>query len=253
MKPRHELRYFVSPGQALRMRDFVREYLDFDEHSVGQPDYSYPVHTLHLDSDDWKIYWRAVRSDQDRWKLRLRYYSSHPDSPVFCEVKHQMTDAIVKYRGGVTHAAVNTLLGGCLPEARHFVTKNPATAQAVQRFVTMLVELNARPRLHLYCLREAYVSDDGNTRVTLDRGICVEEISGEGGALLPTEMRNPVFCGSHMVILELRFAERFPDWYREMARVFNLGETLPWSGGHGRIACGGLQLTPGELIHNIVL
>ena len=123
MNSHYELRYFVSPDQALRIRDFVREYLDFDGHSVDKPGYSYPVHTLHLDSDDWKLYWRTVRGDQDRWKLRVRYYSSHPDSPVFCEVKHQMTDVIVKHRGGVTQEAVNSLLGGCLPEPGQLLSR----------------------------------------------------------------------------------------------------------------------------------
>ena len=47
-------------------------------------------HTVHLDSDDWKLCRRTVRGDQDRWKLRVRYYPSHPDYPVFCEVKHQL-------------------------------------------------------------------------------------------------------------------------------------------------------------------
>ena len=94
MKSHHELRFFVTAEKALRVRDFVREYLDFVEHSVGRRDFSYPVHTVHLDSDDWKLYWRTIRGDQDRWKLRLRYYDDRPDSPVFCEVKHQMTDVI---------------------------------------------------------------------------------------------------------------------------------------------------------------
>ncbi len=102
MKPRYELRYFVSPDQALRIRDFVREYMDFDEHSVGKSEFCYPVHTLHLDSDDWKIYWGTVRGDQDRWKLRL----------------------------------------------------------------------------HIFCMREAYESEDGNTRVTLDRSIYVLVLVG---------------------------------------------------------------------------
>ena len=253
MKPRYELRYFVSPDQALRIRDFVREYMSFDEHSVGQTDYSYPVHTLHLDSDDWKLYWRTVRADQDRWKLRVRYYSSHPESPVFCEVKHQMTDAIVKHRGGVTQEAVNSLLGGCLPETRHFLSRNPKEAMAVERFVTMLLELNARPKLHLFCMREAYESDDANARVTLDRNICVSDVSGDSGELLPTAMQNPLFCWNHTVILELRFTGRFPDWYRELVRTFDLGQALPWIEGKETISCSGLLLTPGDLIHNIVL
>src|SRR2546426_12619203 len=98
MKPRYELKFAIPPDVALLLRDFVRTYLEMDEYSVGKTNFSYAVHTIYLDSDDWKIYWRTVRGDQDRWKLRLRYYDDHPDSPVFCEVKHQMTDVTLKYR-----------------------------------------------------------------------------------------------------------------------------------------------------------
>jgi hypothetical protein len=253
MNPRYELKYFVSPDQALRIRDFVREYLDLDEHCLGKVDYSYPVHTLHLDSDDWKLYWRTVRGDQDRWKLRLRYYSSQPDSPVFCEVKHQMTDVILKYRGGVRPEAVDTLLGGCLPEPGHFCSRSPKEAMAVERFVTMQGEWNARPRLHICCLREAYESNDGKARVTLDRSICVSEVSGDSSALLPTGMDNPLMSANHTVILELRFTDRFPDWYRELVRIFSLSQPLFWKGEQGKISCHGLHLTQGELIYSIVL
>jgi len=252
MKPRYELRFLIPPEKALRVRDFVREYLDLDEHSVGNPDFSYPVHTLHLDSTEWKLYWRAVRGDQDRWKLRLRYYSSHPDSPVFCEIKHQMTDVITKYRGGVRPEAVNILLGGCLPEPRHYLSHNPTAAMAVERFVTMMVEMNARPRLHLFCLREAYVSGDGNTRVTLDRRMRVNEVPDDS-TLPPTSTDQPLMCENHHVILVLRFTERFPDWYRELVRVFELTDPALGGGDEGRISCGGLRLSVQDLIHNIVL
>src|SRR5258706_8027612 len=146
MKPRYELRFSISPDLALRVRDFVREYLELDEHSVGKTDYSYPVHTIHLDSDDWKIYWRAVRGDQDRWKLRLRYYDDDPDSPVFCEVKHQMTDAIVKYRGGVKRQALGSVLDGHLPHPEQLASQGVKESVALERFVAMMVELRARPK-----------------------------------------------------------------------------------------------------------
>jgi len=35
----------------LRIREYVAEYLQLDENGVGNPSYSYPVHSLYLDSD----------------------------------------------------------------------------------------------------------------------------------------------------------------------------------------------------------
>src|SRR6266705_7192007 len=124
---RFELKYLVSEETALKVRDFVRSYLDFDEYSVGRPNYSYPVHSLYLDSDDLRIYWRTVNGDKNRYKLRLRYYSDNPDSPVFFEIKRRMKDVILKQRGGVRQSAVPLLLNGQLPEEKHMITKDPGS------------------------------------------------------------------------------------------------------------------------------
>jgi SPX domain protein involved in polyphosphate accumulation len=81
-KQRFELKYLISEETALKVREFVTCYLDFDEYSVGKPNYSYPVHSLYLDNDDLKTYWDTINGDKNRFKLRLRYYSTHPDTPV---------------------------------------------------------------------------------------------------------------------------------------------------------------------------
>ena len=250
MKARHELKFFISPERALRVRDFVREYLDLEEYSVGKPEFSYPVHTIYLDSDDWKIYRRTVQGGQDRCKLRLRYYDDRPDSPVFCEVKHQMTDVVVKHRGGVKRAALNSVLDGHLPHPEQLTDGHPRQLMALERFVAMMLELNARPKLHLSCLREGYESCDGQTRVTLDRHLRVSELSGQ---LLATRMDHPLMCVDRTVIMVLRFPERFPNWYRDMVQTFELGESFPRNHTQEILFCAGLQLTPDDLIYNIVL
>src|SRR5436190_20301151 len=113
---RFELKYLIKETMAERVRDFVRCYLGMDEYGVGKSDYSYPVHSLYLDSDNLEIYWRTVNGDKNRYKLRLRYYSNNPGTPVFFEVKRRMKDVILKQRGGVKQDAVTKLLNGHFPE-----------------------------------------------------------------------------------------------------------------------------------------
>src|SRR5438045_9275038 len=98
---RFELKYLISENTAQRVRDFVRCYLDMDEYSVGRPNYSYPVHSLYLDSDDLTLYWQTINGNKNRYKLRLRYYSTNPETPVFFEIKRRMNNCIMKQRGGV--------------------------------------------------------------------------------------------------------------------------------------------------------
>ncbi len=114
-KQRFELKYLISEDTALMVRDFVRSYLDFDEYSVGKPNYSYPVHSLYLDSDALQLYWETINGNKNRYKLRLRYYSTHADAPVFFEIKRRVNNCIMKQRGGVRQECVPLLLKGHLP------------------------------------------------------------------------------------------------------------------------------------------
>src|SRR5947207_1321109 len=129
---RFELKYLIPEETALLVRDFVRSYLEMDEYSVGRPNYSYPVHSLYLDSQELKLYWETINGNKNRFKLRLRYYSTNPDTPVFFEIKRRMNNCILKQRGGVRQDCVGLLLGGHFPEPEHLVSKSPNQLVAIQ-------------------------------------------------------------------------------------------------------------------------
>lgn len=218
-KQRFELKYLVTEETALLVRDFVRSYLDFDEYSVGKPNYSYPVHSLYVDSNDLKLYWSTINGDKNRYKLRLRYYSTHPDSPVFFEIKSRMNNTIRKQRGGVRQEFVPQLLQGHLPTQEHLVSKAPHQLVALQYFCHLAQQLRAKPRVHIFYMREAYVSDDDQVRVTIDR-----KVYGDANLdyAIKTDLREPCLCFRDQAILELKFTNRFPDWFRELVRVFGV-------------------------------
>jgi len=216
---RFELKYLIPEETALLVRDFVRSYLEMDEFSVGRPNYSYPVHSLYIDSDDLKLYWRTINGDKNRYKLRLRYYSTSPDSPVFFEIKRRMNNCILKQRGGVRQDALSHLLTGHLPDLEHLVSKAPNHLVAVQRFCYLMEELHARPKVHIAYDREAYVSDNDEVRVTMDRNICAEPNLTPS---IKTKMESPARSFIGNVILELKFTNRFPDWFGELVRSFHV-------------------------------
>lgn len=213
---RFELKYLISEEMALRVRDFVRCYLDFDEYSVGKPDYSYPVHSLYLDSDDLKLYWETINGNKNRYKLRLRYYDTNAKSPVFFEIKRRMNNCILKQRGGVRQEYVAYLLSGHLPREEHLLSKAPKQLVALQRFSELMARVHAKPKVHIFYMREAYVSSDDQVRVTIDRSVLGEENLTPS---IKTEMKNPVKAYEHEVILELKFSNRFPNWFRDLVRM----------------------------------
>ena len=217
---RWELKYIIPEDVALAVRDFVRPYLELDEYGAKRPDLSYTIHNLYLDSEDLEIYWGTINGDKNRYKLRLRFYEDNPQAPIFFEIKRRMNEAILKQRGGVKRAAVDSVLGGQLPAVSELVSGDPRQLMALQRFVELAMHHRAGPVAHVRYEREAWISPhDNSVRVTLDRDV---QISPEFVTRFTEQMDEPISVFGRLVILELKFTGRFPDWFKEMVRIFHL-------------------------------
>lgn len=239
---RLELKYLISESVAERMRDYIRCYLEPDEFAATRPNFTYPVHSLYLDSDDLLMYWETINGTKNRFKLRIRYYDEHPDHPVFFEIKRRMNNCIMKQRGGVKREAVNFLLNGQLPEMGHMTSQNPKSLVALQRFCQKMSFLHASPKAHIFYQREAWMSPhDNSVRVTFDREVCCER---DFSTRLPATVENPVFPFRPNVILELKFTvkagkhtfwdhddpiqvrkndkQNYPMWFEDLVQTFDL-------------------------------
>ena len=215
---RFELKYLISEQTALKARDFVRCYLDVDEFGASQPDHAYAVHSVYLDSDDLKMYWSTINGDKNRYKLRVRFYNDKPDAPVFLELKRRMNNCILKQRCALDRNALHWVLRGHLPGVDELWAKNPKHHFALQNFQRLMQEVGARPKVHVAYKRQAYLSDDGDVRVTIDR-----EVLGAAHLdfAISTQMHRPAPSFDGTVILELKYTNRFPKWFGELVRTCN--------------------------------
>ena len=210
MAARYELKYLIPHSTALRVRAFVRQYLELDEFCVGLPNSSYPIHSYYYDTDDWKIYWRTINGDKNRFKLRVRFYNDSNKTPVFWEIKRRMKDVILKQRCGIKRPCAHFALAGQLPDASEMIAPtNPADLKAIQDFFQLQFDLGAYPMMHVAYVREAYVNNYNNeVRLTFDRHVRVEPIPEP--TKLTTKMRDPFVCTGpcedpeDVVILELK-------------------------------------------------
>jgi hypothetical protein len=217
---RFELKYIVDEDRALAVRDFVSSYLEIDEYGATQPNLSYPVHSLYLDSPALQTYHWTVNGRKNRFKLRIRFYDNNPAAPVYFEIKRRMNDAILKQRGAVKRGHVDWVLQGHLPEPDHLVSSDPRHLVAVQQFSRFMNEMQARPTAHVAYRREAWISPhDNSVRVTMDRDVRCDP---EPTAAFRAEMRDPMVVFGRQVVLELKFTGRFPDWFRHVVEAFNL-------------------------------
>lgn len=219
-RQRFEKKYRIPESLALTIRDFLSTQLELDEFGSNQPQLSYPVHSLYLDSDSLETYWMTINGDKNRYKLRLRFYDDKPESPVFFEIKRRVDDIIMKQRGGVRKVAVPLILSGQLPEPEQLISHEPKHLAAIQQFCKLSQAIEAKPKIHVAYLREAWIHPDTDAvRVTFDRQVRGE---AEPTVRFCTEMVRPVHPFGNEVILEIKFTDRFPNWLREMVEIFGL-------------------------------
>lgn len=216
---RFELKYLVSEETARAVRQFIRCYLKPDEFAATQPDNSYPVHSLYLDSPDLSTFQAVQTGEKNRFKLRIRYYRE-TDKVVHFEIKRRTNDVISKMRAGVLREHVQAILSGTPPQLRHLAKPDGRQLVALQEFCRLMHKLRATPRSHVGYMREAWMSPiNNNMRVTFDRAVaCAPEF----GTSFKTVSEEAVAPFEQQVILELKFVDRMPEWCRELVRVFGL-------------------------------
>lgn len=216
---RFEIKYLLGEQTARAVRQFVRCHLKPDEFAATLPDYSYPVHSLYLDSPDLATYQAVQCGEKNRFKLRIRYYSDQ-DKAVYFEIKRRTNDVISKVRAKVRRESVQALLQGEPPQLRHLAKPDGRQLMALQEFCRLMHRLQATPRSHVAYSREAWMSPVNNAmRVTFDRAVqCGPEF---GGALL-TRLGEAVTPFDAQVVLELKFVDRLPSWAHEMVQAFGL-------------------------------
>ena len=219
-RQRFEFKYLLTEEEAVRAGDFIDAYLERDPNSRRQADRAYDVHSLYLDSDNLDTYWWTVNGSKNRFKLRLRYYDDQPDGPLYFEIKRRMNEIILKRRARVRKEAAPWILEGQPPEPGWLLAETPESLEAVLQFTRLAERLGARPKVHVAYRREAWVDprSDG-VRATLDRRVAAE---AQATPRFPARLKKPLFPFGRVVILELKFTDRFPNWFRELVEAFDL-------------------------------
>ncbi|MAJ16347.1 MAG: hypothetical protein CBC27_05075 [Opitutia bacterium TMED67] len=221
-RQRYEHKYIIREDVALAVRDFVSSYLEIDSFGATQPNLSYPVHSLYLDSPDMRLYQTTINGDKNRYKLRIRFYEDRPKAPVFFEIKRRTDNTISKQRGGIKREALDQVVSGQLPLPEHMASDDPGHRAAIEQFIHHMKELNASPKAHVAYYREAWISSgDNSVRVTMDRETRIEV---EPTYRMITGINNPNYVFGNNIVLELKFTNRYPDWFRELVRIFGLAQ-----------------------------
>lgn len=219
-----ELNYVVSEAKAQAVRNYLMGcvlmgVVYFDEWCVGQPNWSYSVHTIYLDSDDLTLYWRANGDPEHRMELRIRYHDLAPGSPAWLEIKRRLSDVVLRERCAVRIELIPRWLSGEAPLADLLTSQATKDLQASMKFKELVETLRVKPRLHVAYQRECYVDATNVVRVSMDRHIVCEPCLGPE---LGLRMKSPRCLFDSGVLLELNYGRRCPNWFLDLVEHFNL-------------------------------
>ena len=193
---RHELKYHISEAKAYAVEQFIKPYIHLDRYSKLQPNGAYPIVSLYLDSQDFRLCHESMIGKKNRFKLRIRSYDDDTSTPYFFEIKRRVNNIIIKSRTRVTHDNMVALMTGhAVPPAKY-----KADEQMLRQFQLYMQYIKAKP-----VIRIRYMRHNVGTEPT---------VSFNGTGWQNHKLNN--------VILELKFTARYPAWLSRMVKCFDL-------------------------------
>ena len=175
MRYRHEHKYFLNSHTAAILRGRAAAVMRPDAHSGGV----YTVNNLYFDDCYDSFYFSKLRGIARRDKYRIRFYNGDMS---FIKLERKSKDGLLSYKESV-----------CIsPEQYEMLHRGDfeftmTASEPLLEKIGILHRLrNLRPSAEYTYIREAYVYEPGNVRVTLDSRIG-EDIPGlaSGGGAPP--------------------------------------------------------------------
>ncbi len=207
---RFEIKYRIPPGLAEEISRHLGRYMSADENGEGGSA-SYPVHSLYLDSPNFRLFRDTEEGAFSRFKLRARCYNFQPVRSFFLEVKARRGEAMTKSRAGATIDETRDLLAG---------GGTDRTDDAMRNFLTSRDNLRARPAVWITYDRAAYVGGERSlVRITFDSAIRVGLPTAD---LAEPERWYGLPEVKGLVVLEIKYTGSYPAWVAETVRRFNL-------------------------------
>lgn len=159
---RHELKYQTNPADHHALRQRLRTVMKCDPHTGA--DGLYTIRSVYFDNYKDKALWEKVYGVQKREKFRIRYYNDD-FSYITLEKKIKHNDLCMKIDAHLTVEEYRRIL----QEPGAWMLEHPEPL--VRELYCKMKTQQLRPRVLVSYVREPYIYEAGNVRVTFDSHI----------------------------------------------------------------------------------
>ncbi|WP_337099395.1 polyphosphate polymerase domain-containing protein [Paenibacillus sp. YIM B09110] len=210
LKYRNELKFFINQHQYFIIRQRLKNLMKQDDH-VG-PTGEYHIRSLYFDDVNNKALHEKLGGIRDRSKYRIRIYNVS-DSVIHFEKKIKFKDYIAKFKVPITRAMYDEIMNG-----NYEVLNNPLKPLMLELYNEMKQKL-LRPKVIVDYVREPYVCENGNVRITFDK----ELRTGLHSLDIFDNNLEPVRAiDENLIILEVKYDEYIPAYIRTALQLEGL-------------------------------
>jgi hypothetical protein len=199
-KYRHELKYHITQADYLALRQRLRPIMKPDPHTG--PDGKYVIRSIYFDNYKDKALREKINGMQQREKFRIRYYNDD-FSFITLEKKIKHNDLCMKIDAPLSQEDFRMILNGPGPWMLEH------SEPLVRELYCKMKMQQLKPRVMVSYIREPYIYDAGNVRVTFDSNIRTSLFQNAfADGLLNDISATDV---PEDVILEVKFDEFLPE------------------------------------------
>ena len=159
---RHELKYYITPAELGVLRGIIRPLLKPDPN--GNENNGYLIRSLYFDTFDDQALEEKIAGVGMRKKYRIRLYN-FSDRVIKLECKSKMGDLISKQSVSIPRDLAEQIIAGD-PDGLQRM-KHPLLQEVYMMMKTKLL----KPAVIVDYLREAYIHNAEEVRVTFDKQI----------------------------------------------------------------------------------
>ena len=211
-KLRHELKYFITYSDYLAIRTRLRAIAKPDANA--SPSGNYFIRSLYFDN----FYDKALREKIDgvniREKFRIRYYNNDC-SYIILEKKSKIHGLCKKQQTVITKDQCQSIIDG------DYSALNHSSDSLLKELYVKMNTQQMRPKVIVDYIREPYIYEFGNVRVTLDSnirtGIYNKDFLNEN---VPT-----IYTNAGTIILEVKYDEFLPEIIQQAVQIGTTSQT----------------------------
>ncbi len=200
-KFRYENKYVINVSEMEQLRNRIHGICDLDIHSLEEGEYS--IRSLYFDNYASTSFFDNEIGIEPREKFRIRIYNCKSDVIVL-ERKIKVGGRISKDRTIIDKSMVDAILTDSVKDMSY--DKGDAL---INRFLLKYDTEYLRPRIIVDYVREAYISELEDVRITFDKEI---SFSGDVKGFFDTDLFLQPIMSLGNELMEVKYTEMLPDY-----------------------------------------